>query len=65
MTDDRDNRNETQGSDQASFSSPPTPESPAHTLESVKDLLRTPTEGQDLRKSFFLPLELYDGDDEG
>lgn len=27
----------------------------AHTLETVDDLLRTPTEGQDLRKSFFIP----------
>ena len=35
---------------------------PAHTLRSVGDLLATPTEGQDLRKSFFLPLELLNGE---
>lgn len=39
------------------------PQEPAdaeHTVHNVADLLKTPTEGQDLRKSFFLPLELYD-----
>ncbi len=32
----------------------------SHMLQNVGELLRTPTEGQDMRKSFFLPLELYD-----
>jgi len=35
-------------------------ELPQHTLRSVNDLLSTPTEGEDLRKSFFLPLELLE-----
>lgn len=40
---------------------PPSAGPAAHALQNVDELLRTPPEGEDLRKSFFLPLELYDG----
>jgi hypothetical protein len=62
MTDDRDNRDDSQQHDVPVVAPRQIPEV-GHTLQSVADLLRTPTEGQDLRKSFFLPLEFYDGED--
>jgi hypothetical protein len=58
---DKDDQDSAQGTHTSSTSTaqPQT----THALNNVEDLLRTPTEGQDLRKSFFLPMEPYDGED--